>query len=101
MAVSKPLRIKLARICCWTCILAKGAQKSCAARSKKVVNSDNPEAQELIGREIFWDMEKVTYALWENGKIYEVLTDTNYGSRVIPNKTALRVEGGGAAFQVF
>ena len=57
------------------------------------MNSDNPAAQELVGRKIFWDLEMVEDALWENGKVYDVLTDTDYDSRVILGKTALRVEG--------
>ena len=65
---------------------------------KDVVNSDNPAAQELLGRLIFWDLEQVEDALWENGTVYDVLTDSDYNSRVILGKTALRVEGCVATF---
>lgn len=68
------------------------AEKLCST-VKEVVNSNNPAAQELVGRQIFWDLEKVEDTLWENGKVYDVLTDTDYDSRVILGKTALRVEG--------
>ena len=56
----------------------------------KVVNSP---AQELVGRKIFWDLEKTEDNKWENGKVWDVLTDKEYGSQVTLGKTALRVEG--------
>ena len=59
----------------------------------EVVNSDNPAAQELIGRAIFWDMELVEENRWENGTVYDVLTDAEYDARVTLGKTAIRVEG--------
>jgi Uncharacterized protein conserved in bacteria (DUF2147) len=58
-----------------------------------VVNSPDPTAQELVGRKIFWDLEPVEENLWENGTVWDVLTDTNYDSRVILGNTAIRVEG--------
>lgn len=73
------------------------AQKLCST-VKEVVNSNDPAAAELIGRAIFWDMEKVEDNLWENGTVYDVLTDTDYDSRVILGKTAIRVEGCVASF---
>ncbi len=73
------------------------AEKLCGT-VKEVVNSDNPAAQELLGRPIFWDLEQVEAALWENGTVYDVLTDREYNSRVILGKTALRVEGCVATF---
>ena len=72
---------------------ADAAEKLCSTVSE-VVNSDDPSAKDLIGRAIFWDMEMIEEnRLWENGKVYDVLTDTDYDARVTLGKTAIRVEG--------
>ncbi len=71
--------------------------KLCATVSE-VVNSSNPAAQELIGRKIFWNLEKVKDGLWENGTVYDVITNADYNSRVILGAKALRVEGCVATF---
>lgn len=71
---------------------AEDAAKLCGTVSE-VVNSTNPEAAKLVGRKIFWDVEKVKENTWENGQVYDVLTNKDYDSRVILGKTALRVEG--------
>ena len=71
---------------------ADAAEKLCGGVSE-VVNSNNPKAQELVGRKIFWDMEKTSGKLWENGMVYDVLSDKNYKARVTLGKTDIRVEG--------
>lgn len=69
------------------------AEERLCSTVKEVVNSDNPAAKELLGRAIFWNMEKVEDNRWENGTVYDVLTDTEYDARVTLGKTAIRVEG--------
>ena len=64
----------------------------------EVVNSTNPAAKDLINRPIFWDLEPTKENHWANGTVYDVQTDTDYDSRVILGKTALRVEGCVATF---
>lgn len=64
----------------------------------EVVNSTNPAAKDLINRPIFWDLEPTEDNHWANGTVYDVQTDTDYNSRVILGKTALRVEGCVATF---
>ena len=71
--------------------------KLCGTVSE-VVNSTNPAAKDLIGRAIFWDLEPTDENHWANGSVYDVQTDTDYNSRVILGKTALRVEGCVATF---
>lgn len=72
---------------------AEAEAKLCST-VKEVVNSDDPAAKELIGRAIFWDMEMTEEnRLWENGTVYDVLSDSNYDARVTLGKTAIRVEG--------
>lgn len=71
----------------------KDAEEKLCSTVTEVVNSDNPAALELIGRAIFWDMELVKENRWENGTVYDVLTDTDYDARVTLGKTAIRVEG--------
>jgi uncharacterized protein (DUF2147 family) len=73
------------------------AAKLCST-VKEVINSEDPAAEKLIGRQLFWDLEKVEDDLWENGTVYDVLTDTSYDSRVILGKTAIRIEGCVAGF---
>jgi uncharacterized protein (DUF2147 family) len=76
---------------------ATDSAKLCGTVSQ-VVNSPAPEAQQLVGRAIFWDLELATENNWANGQVYDVLTDTVYDSKVILGKTALRVEGCVASF---
>lgn len=64
----------------------------------EVVNSNDPAAKDLIDRPIFWNLEPTKENHWANGTIYDVQSDTDYDSRVILGKTALRVEGCVATF---
>lgn len=61
----------------------------------EVVNSPADQATllALIGRPVFWDLEKVEENKWANGKVWDAVTDTVYDSRVTLGKTAMRVEG--------
>ncbi len=73
------------------------AAKLCGTIAE-VVNSTNPAAKDLVDRPIFWDLEVTEENHWANGTVYDVQTDTDYNSRVILGKTALRVEGCVATF---
>lgn len=71
---------------------AEAPDKMCGTIAE-IVNSDDPAAQDLRGRLIFWDVEKVSDNEWENGRLYDVPNDKEYDARVILGKTALRLEG--------
>lgn len=71
----------------------EGDEAKLCSTVAEVVNSDNPAAQELVGRKIFWNLEQTKDGLWENGTVYDVQTNAEYDSRVILGAKALRVEG--------
>lgn len=73
------------------------ADKLCGTISE-VVNSDDPAANDLLGRPIFWDLEKVEDNKWANGRLFDVLSGEEYDAQVILGKTAIRLEGCVATF---
>lgn len=53
----------------------------------------NTPHTEIVGKAIFWDLEKVDAAEWGNGMVWDAETDKTYDAKVMLGKTKLRVEG--------
>jgi uncharacterized protein (DUF2147 family) len=68
--------------------------KLCAV-IRKVVNSQH---QEIVGRQIFWNLEADNQNKWKNGRIWDVSNDKVYRAKVTLDGNTMRVEGCVAIF---
>ena len=48
---------------------------------------------EIVGRPIFWDLEKVNETQWANGRVWDAENRRVYKAKVTLHQTELRVEG--------
>jgi uncharacterized protein (DUF2147 family) len=65
------------------------AKKLCA----KIIKVINSEHQEIVGKQIFWNLTSYKQNKWKNGKIWDVPNDRVYPAKVTLDKDTMRVEG--------